>query len=127
MTSQAERPLSPHLQVYRPQLTSVLSILHRATGVALSAGAVALVLWLASIAGGVEAYTQAQSIFAAGWFKLLIAGWTFCGFYHLGNGIRHLAWDVGWGFELRQAYATGWAVVVFAVVATGSFLAVVFS
>jgi succinate dehydrogenase / fumarate reductase cytochrome b subunit len=124
--SQAHRPLSPHLQVYRPQLTSVLSILHRGTGVALSVGAIALVAWLVCIASGVDTYSQAQGVFAAGWFRLLIAGWAFCGFYHLGNGIRHLAWDVGWGFELSQAYASGWTVVAFSVVATGAFLALAF-
>ena len=127
MTSQAQRPLSPHLQVYRPQLTSVLSILHRGTGLALSIGALALVAWLVAIAAGAEAYNQALVIFGAAWFKLLIAGWAFCGFYHLANGIRHLAWDVGWGFELPQAYASGWAVVAFSVLATGVFLVLVFA
>ena len=123
--SSTQRPLSPHLQVYRPQLTSVLSILHRGTGVALSVGAVALVAWLVTIASGAQAYEQWQSVFGAGWFRLLIAGWAFCGFYHLANGVRHLAWDVGWGFELPQAYASGWAVVAFSVLATGLFLALV--
>ena len=127
MTSQAQRPLSPHLQVYRPQLTSVLSILHRGTGVALSIGALALVAWLVAIASGPQIYSQALSIFGAVWFKLLIVGWTFCGFYHLGNGIRHLAWDVGWGFELPQAYASGWGVVVFSLLASGLFLVLVFA
>ena len=123
---QAQRPLSPHLQVYRPQLTSVLSILHRGTGLALSAGAIALIAWLVAVASGPEAYEQALSVFGAGWFKLFIVAWVFCGFYHLGNGIRHLAWDAGWGFELRQTYASGWAVVGFAVIASGLFLLLIF-
>ena len=123
---QAQRPLSPHLQVYRPQLTTVLSVLHRGTGLALSMGAVALVTWLAAIASGPAAYGRAQSIFAASWFRLLLAGWAFCGFYHLANGIRHLAWDVGWGYEIPQAYASGWTVVAFALLTTGGFLLLAF-
>jgi len=124
--SRAERPLSPHLQVYRPQLTTVLSILHRATGVALSLGAVAFVAWLVAIASGPDVYGQAQGIFSSGWFQILCAGWVFCGFYHLGNGIRHLAWDVGWGFEIPQVYASGWAVVAFALLASATFLVLAF-
>ncbi len=127
MTSQTQRPLSPHLQIYRPQLTSVLSILHRATGVALSVGALVLVAWLVAIAAGPAAYNQSLGIFGSAWFKLLTAGWAFCGFYHLGNGIRHLAWDVGWGFELSQAYASGWAVTAFSFVATALFLVLAFA
>ncbi len=124
--TEAQRPLSPHLQVYRPQLTSVLSILHRATGIALAVGAVALVAWLAAIAAGPEAYRQAETVFGALWFRLLIAGWTYCAFYHLANGIRHLAWDVGWGFEIGQVYASGWAVVAVSATASVVFLVLVF-
>jgi succinate dehydrogenase / fumarate reductase cytochrome b subunit len=87
----------------------------------------ALVAWLVAIASGPEAYNQSLTVFGAAWFKLLMAGWAFSGFYHLGNGIRHLAWDVGWGFELPQAYASGWAVTGFSFVATAVFLVLAFA
>lgn len=112
------RPLSPHLQVYRPQLTSMLSITHRATGVALSVGAILLVVWLAAAAAGPHRYAQVNA-FLGSWFgMLLLIGWTWALFFHLCNGIRHLAWDVGWGFELPQLYASGWAVLVGSVAMT---------
>lgn len=113
-----ERPLSPHLQVYRPQITSVLSILHRATGVALSLGLIVLVYWLVSLAGGPEAYSEAQALLGSGLLKLCYAGWAFCFFYHLANGIRHLVWDLGHGFEKNQISLGGWIVVAFSVAAT---------
>ncbi|MGB8275926.1 MAG: succinate dehydrogenase, cytochrome b556 subunit [Alphaproteobacteria bacterium] len=117
MTS-ADRPLSPHLQVYRPQLTSVLSILHRATGIVLVLGLVLLVAWLMAAAQGPDPFALAQEL-AGGWFgRLVLFGFTFCLFYHLANGIRHLAWDAGLGFALETAYATGWTVVSAAVVLT---------
>jgi succinate dehydrogenase / fumarate reductase cytochrome b subunit len=113
-----ERPLSPHLQVYRPQITSVLSILHRLTGVALTLGTLLLTWWLVSAAYGPDAFADAQA-FVGSWFgQLLLWGFTFALFYHLGNGIRHLAWDFGWGFELSQVRASGLAMLAFAVVGT---------
>jgi succinate dehydrogenase / fumarate reductase, cytochrome b subunit len=113
-----ERPLSPHLQVYRPQITSVLSILHRLTGVALTLGTLLLTWWLVAAAYGPDAFADAQA-FVGSWFgQLLLWGFTFALFYHLGNGIRHLAWDFGWGFELSQVRASGLAVLAFAVVGT---------
>ncbi|HLW26748.1 MAG TPA: succinate dehydrogenase, cytochrome b556 subunit [Kiloniellales bacterium] len=106
------RPLSPHLQVYRPQLTSVLSIFHRFTGIALSVGTLLLVYWLAAAAAGPDTFNSAQN-FVGSWFGiLLLFGWSVALFYHLCNGIRHLFWDAGYGFELPQAYASGWAVVI---------------
>ena len=113
-----ERPLSPHLQVYRPQITSVLSILHRATGVALSLGLIVLVYWLLNLASGPQAYVQAQAMLGSALLKFCYAGWAFCFFYHLANGIRHLIWDLGRGFEKHQIQLGGWAVVVFASAAT---------
>lgn len=118
MTSQ-NRPLSPHLQVYKPQLTSVLSILHRMTGVALAVGALLLVCWLVAAASGPAQFAAVQE-FNGSWFgRLLLFGWTFALFYHMCNGIRHLVWDSGHGFELPQVYRSGWTVVVAAVVLTG--------
>lgn len=106
-----ERPLSPHLQVYRPQLTSVLSISHRIAGVGLMAGTLLLTCWLVAAAQGPTTYEILQVQLASPIGKLFLLGWSVCLFYHLLNGIRHLLWDAGWGFELKQAYATGWAVV----------------
>ena len=105
------RPLSPHLQIYRPQLTSVLSILHRGTGIALAVGTLMLVWWLVAAAAGPGPFATAQG-FIGSWLGLLILfGWTFSLFFHLCNGIRHLFWDAGLGFELKTAYASGWTVV----------------
>jgi len=107
----ADRPLSPHLQVYRPQITSVLSILHRITGVALALGSLLLIYWLVAAASGPEAYGTAQALIGSIIGRLLLLGWTFALFYHLCNGIRHLFWDAGWGFELATVTASGWLVV----------------
>ncbi len=116
-----ERPLSPHLQVYRPQITSVLSIFHRMTGLALSVGVVVLVYWLVTLASGPVAYQQAASILATSWLKFCYVGWCFCFFYHFANGIRHLVWDIGIGYEPSQINASGWLVLVVSVVATVAF------
>jgi succinate dehydrogenase / fumarate reductase cytochrome b subunit len=114
MTSQAQRkrPLSPHLQVYKPQYTSVLSILHRITGVALAFGTLLLFYWLVAAAGGPESYAAAQDFIGSFIGRLLLFGWTIALFYHLCNGIRHLFWDVGLGFELDMAYKSGIAVLI---------------
>ena len=105
------RPLSPHLQIYRPQLTSVLSILHRLTGIALAAGTLLLVWWLVAVAAGPAAFETVQG-FIGSWFgRALLLGWSYALFYHLANGIRHLVWDAGWGFELKTVYLTGWTVI----------------
>jgi succinate dehydrogenase / fumarate reductase cytochrome b subunit len=116
-----QRPLSPHLQVYRWQITMWLSSLHRITGLLLSAGAIALAVWLIALAGGPQSYAALQPVFGAGWFKVPLIGWTFCFFLHLANGVRHLAWDVGAGFEKPQISASGWTVIVVAVLATAAF------
>lgn len=107
-----ERPLSPHLQVYRPQITSVLSLLHRITGAALAAGTLLLVYWLIAVAGGPDTYDAAQSVVGSIVGRLLLFGWSWALFYHLTNGIRHLVWDAGKGFELRTVAASGWVVVI---------------
>jgi succinate dehydrogenase / fumarate reductase cytochrome b subunit len=113
-----DRPLSPHLNIYRPQLTSVLSILHRATGIALSVGLLYLVAWVLCVASGPDAYATFADFNGSILGRLLLFGWTFSLFYHLCNGIRHLAWDAGWGFELKSAYASGWTVVAATAVLT---------
>ncbi|MBC8337336.1 MAG: succinate dehydrogenase, cytochrome b556 subunit [Rhodospirillales bacterium] len=112
------RPLSPHLQVYRPQLTSLLSILHRITGVGLWAGALMMTYWLSSATYGPEAFERAQGILGSWFGRLVLLGLTAALYYHLANGIRHLAWDIGWGFEMDNLQISGWAVVVFTGVMT---------
>ena len=107
-----ERPLSPHLTVYRWPITMTLSIIHRMTGVVLSVGLIALVVWLESIAAGAGSYETVAAWMNTLIGKLLLLGWTAAFFFHLANGVRHLFWDVGMGFELRHANASAWFVVV---------------
>ncbi len=114
----SQRPLSPHLQIYRPQLTSVLSITHRATGIALVVGTLVLVYWLLAVASGADAYASAQNLLGSWFGRIVLLGFSFALFFHLCNGIRHLFWDAGLGFELKTAYASGTAVVIVSVVLT---------
>jgi len=110
--TQADRPLSPHLQIYRPQLTSVLSILHRLTGVALALGTGLLVWWLAAAAAGPDSFAIANDFLGSIFGRLLLLGWSFALFYHLCNGIRHLFWDAGLGYEITTVNRSGWLVLV---------------
>ena len=112
------RPISPHITIYKPQLTSVLSITHRATGVALAAGTLLLVYWLTALAAGAEAFDDARALLGSWFGRVVMLGFTLALFFHLANGIRHLFWDVGKGFELRTAYASGRAVMVVTVLAS---------
>jgi succinate dehydrogenase / fumarate reductase cytochrome b subunit len=107
-----QRPLSPHLQIYKPQLTSLLSILHRATGVALSIGSVILVSWVVALSLGETAYSSYSMIINSWFGKLVLFGFTFGLFYHLSNGIRHLFWDAGYGYDLKVAYTSGTLVII---------------
>ena len=109
--AQGQRPLSPHLQIYRPQITSMLSILHRLTGVGLALGAVLFAYWLTAAAHGPEAFARANAFFVSGFGRLVLFGLTFAFFYHLANGIRHLAWDIGLGFEMKTLNLSGIVVV----------------
>lgn len=113
-----ERPLSPHLQVYRPQLTSVMSILHRGTGVVLALGALVFAGWLVAAATGAEAFAAYSAVLASVPGKIALFGFSACLVYHFLNGIRHLAWDAGHGYEIPKAYASGYAVAVLAVLLT---------
>jgi len=112
------RPLSPKIQIYRPQLTSVLSIANRIAGVALSAYAVALVIWLLAVAAGPDSYAVVHAFIRSWLGQVLLFGFTFCFFLHFCGGIRHLAWDAGYGFTLRAIYASGWAVVAASIALT---------
>lgn len=105
------RPLSPHLQVYRPQVTSVMSIMYRMSGVASTAGLVLMVWWLVAAATSPHALAVADS-FIGSWFgMLLMLGWTAAMFYHLFGGLRHLAWDTGHGFSLTDTYRNGYIIL----------------
>ncbi|MDP6705234.1 MAG: succinate dehydrogenase, cytochrome b556 subunit [Alphaproteobacteria bacterium] len=117
MASQ-NRPLSPHLQVYKPQITSSLSILHRLTGIGLGLGMLLLAWWLIAAAVGAEAFETAQGFFGSLIGRLILLGFTLAFFYHLANGIRHLVWDAGYGFELDTVSRSGWFVLAATVVLT---------
>ena len=109
-----ERPLSPFMLPlwYRFQVTSFLSILHRLTGIALAVGSILLAWWLVSVGAGGELFAVTHAFISSSIGMLLLFGWSIAFFYHLCNGIRHLAWDAGYGFELRQAYRSGYTVLV---------------
>ncbi|OUR76843.1 succinate dehydrogenase, cytochrome b556 subunit [Alphaproteobacteria bacterium 46_93_T64] len=113
-----ERPLSPHLQIYKPQITMVTSITHRITGVALAGGTLLLAWWLIAAAAGPESY-ETVNAFMSSWFgRLVLFGFTWALFFHLCNGIRHLFWDAGKGFELPAMRKSGIVAIVMSVVLT---------
>ena len=120
-----QKPLSPHLQIYAPQLTSVLSILHRFTGVSFSAALALICAWLHALSEGPDSYfdfcTWAGEPFIRGVLYTMLASV----YYHMVNGIRYLLWSIGYGFELRSVYKGGWIVCACVLVLT--FLTVYFS
>lgn len=111
MTSPKARPISPHLQIYRPQLTAVMSSFHRISGLILSLAAAGLAIWLIALRLGPSVFSPLQEILSSGWsragFFLLATGFV----YHLANGIRHLAWDKGFGYSIQSVYRSGWLVL----------------
>ena len=109
--SKRPRPLAPNIQIYRPQLTSVLSIVNRITGVLLSVCAVVLVVWLVASATGPHVYAVVQGAIASWIGQIVLFGATFAFFLHLCGGIRHLVWDTGHGLDLKSTYIGGWLVV----------------
>jgi succinate dehydrogenase / fumarate reductase cytochrome b subunit len=112
------RPTSPHLQVYRWQIGNTLSILHRVTGAALAVGLIALSYWLVAMASGPESYASALRLLASPIGLFLVLGWTFSFMFHLLNGVRHLFWDAGKGFERGPRRASGWFAVLGAIALT---------
>jgi len=119
--SNYDRPLSPHISIYRWPITMALSILHRITGIGLSLGFVVLVAWLFDAASGPDAYAVFMSVMDTVIGKLLLVAWSFAFFYHLSNGARHLLWDSGRGLEKSQANLSSWLVLVATVVLTAAF------
>jgi len=113
------RPLSPHLQIYKPQLTSLLSVTHRATGVVAFLGSLFVMLWLVSLAWDAALYGFLQRIVVSMPVQILLFFWSLAMVYHLLNGIRHLMWDAGKGFELPEIYKSGKLVMLLSVVITG--------
>ncbi len=117
-STQPQRPLSPHLQIYRPQISSVMSITHRMTGVFLSIGSVFLVAWLWAAAYNEGYFVFWQSVITQWYGLLALVAWTFAFYYHLCNGIRHLFWDMGKGFEIVNVNRSGYAVIIAAATLT---------
>lgn len=111
-------PMSPHLQIYKPQITSVLSITHRATGVFLSIGALLLCGWLVSIAMGPDMYSTFSKYLHYPLGQIVLILFAFSFYYHLCNGVRHLFWDMGKGLELKATYVTGYIVIITSIILT---------
>ena len=116
-----DRPLSPHISIYRWPVTMVTSILHRATGLAMAAGFIVLVSWLFDAASGPAMYEKFLGVMDSTIGCVLLVGWSFAFFYHLANGIRHLVWDTGRGFEKEHATASAWFVIAVSVILTAAF------
>jgi succinate dehydrogenase / fumarate reductase cytochrome b subunit len=119
MTSNPDhRPLSPHLQIYKPQITSILSITHRITGIGLTVGIFFFLYWLDAIATGPETYANALCVFKSQIGQVILNLCLLAFYYHTANGIRHLAWDMGYGFSLKAVKFSGWAVIIIALFLT---------
>jgi succinate dehydrogenase / fumarate reductase, cytochrome b subunit len=116
--ARADRPLSPHLQIFRWYFTMALSIAHRATGIALAAGLLLLCWWLLALAHGPDAFAIVQRMIDSWFGVLVLLLYTLALFYHMGNGVRHLVWDFGYGFDVDVARRSGIAVLVFTVAMT---------
>jgi succinate dehydrogenase / fumarate reductase, cytochrome b subunit len=112
------RPTSPHVLIYRWQIGNTLSILHRLTGAALAVGLIALSYWLIALASGPASYAAALRLLTSPIGLVVLFGWIFSFMYHLLNGVRHLFWDAGKGFERTQRHASGWFAVLGAIALT---------
>lgn len=119
------RPLSPHLQVYRPQMTSVMSILHRAAGVVLTTGTLIMAAWLVSLALGKEAYDVVVMVIGHPLGQFVLFGYSAALIYHALNGIRHLAWDLGYGLTIPEVYRNGHIVLFLTMTLTAGLWAAV--
>ncbi len=113
-----DRPLSPHLTIYRWPVTMILSILHRISGLAMSAGLLVLAAWLVNAAAGPHEYQVFRGSLATTPGRVLLVAWSFAFFLHLGNGVRHLIWDTGRGLDKQQARNSAWFVLAIAAVLT---------
>jgi succinate dehydrogenase / fumarate reductase cytochrome b subunit len=118
MTARIERPISPHLQIYRVTLTMALSILHRATGIALYVGTLLLVWWLVAAASGHAAYATVQAFTGSIIGRLIVFGYTWALMHHMLSGIRHFVWDLGYGFKANEREALTWGALIGGIVLT---------
>ena len=116
------RPLSPHLQVYRPQLTSVMSIMHRASGAVLATGSLLVALWLVALAAGTTVFNPVVDAIQHPLGQLVVLGYSLALVYHGLNGIRHLMWDLRIGLEIKQVYQSGYLVLGLTVLVTATLL-----
>jgi succinate dehydrogenase / fumarate reductase cytochrome b subunit len=112
-----DRPMSPHLQVWRWHVTMATSILHRASGMALYVGGLVVAGWVIALASGPDGFSAYRAFLGSPIGVLVMFGLTVAFLYHLANGVRHLVWDSGKGFEPKTADMTGWAAIAFGVVA----------
>ena len=119
------RPLSPHLQVYRPQLTSMMSIAHRASGIVLTTGTVLLAAWLVALSHSAESYEMVSGLLAHSLGQFVLFGYSAALIYHALNGIRHLEWDLGYGLTIPEVYRNGHIVLFLTTVLTAGLWAVV--
>ena len=120
-----QRPLSPHLQVYRPQMTSVMSIMHRAAGIVLTTGTLVMTAWLVSLAMGAESYGMVAAFLAHPLGQFVLFGYSVALIYHALNGIRHLGWDIGIGLTIPEVYRNGQLVLILTAVFTAALWAAV--
>ena len=118
MTARIERPLSPHIQTYRWTLTMALSIVHRATGIALYVGTLLLAWWLIAAASGPTAYAHVHDFIASFLGRLIVFGYTWALLHHLFSGLRHLVWDLGYGFKANERETMTWGALVAGISAT---------
>ena len=116
--SNIDRPLSPHLQIYKPQITTVLSILHRITGAGLAMGTLIVAWWLFAALAGDQAFAATQVFKNSLIGRFMLLCWIFAFVYHLLNGVRHLIWDTGHGMEMKSVYRSGWLVVIGSILLT---------
>jgi succinate dehydrogenase / fumarate reductase cytochrome b subunit len=118
--------MSPHLQVWRWHVTMLTSILHRITGVGLYLAGLIAAVWAIALAGGADSYSLFLVVMASWFGKLIFLGMSASLFFHLGNGVRHLIWDFGHGLSKEDASASSFAVLGFAIAATGAVWAIAF-
>ena len=114
------RPLSPHLQVYRPQLTSVMSIMHRASGAVLATGSLLLAFWLVALAAGADAFGPVAAAVQHPLGQFVVFGYSLALVYHGLNGVRHLCWDLRIGLDIHRVYQSGYLVLAMTVLVTGA-------
>lgn len=118
-TGPAERPLSPHLQIYKPTITMMMSIVHRVTGAALFFGTLLLVIALLALASGKTSYATVQAIYGSIFGKIVLFGYTWALFQHMCGGIRHFIWDTAAGLERETRFKLAWATLIASLGLTG--------